>query len=34
VAPRSTIVQVSPVHVGLCGEPEKALDDVFAKMVG
>ncbi len=34
VAPRSTVVQVSPVHVGLCEDPERALDDVFARMVG
>lgn len=34
VAPRSTIVQVSPVHVGLCEDPAAALADVFAKMVG
>jgi hypothetical protein len=34
VAPRSTVVQVSPVHTGLCEDPALALDDVFAKMVG
>ena len=34
VAPRSTVVQVSPVHTGLCEDPARALDDVFAKMVG
>jgi hypothetical protein len=34
VAPRSTIVQVSPVHTGLCDDPAKALDDVFGRMVG
>jgi len=34
VAPRSTILQVSPVHVGLCQEPEKALEEIFARMVG
>lgn len=34
VAPRSTVVQVSPVHTGLCDDPTRALDDVFAKMVG
>ena len=33
VAPRSTIVQVSPVHVGLCEDPAKALDEVFRKTV-
>ncbi|MGB8931898.1 MAG: DUF3037 domain-containing protein [Anaeromyxobacteraceae bacterium] len=34
VAPRSTIVQVSPVHTGLCDDPARALDDVFGRMVG
>ncbi len=34
VAPRSTIVQVSPVHTGLCDDPAKALEDVFERMVG
>lgn len=34
VAPRSTVVQVSPVHTGLCEDPARALDDVFEKMVG
>lgn len=34
VAPRSTIVQLSAVHVGLCEDPARALDEVFAKMVG
>ena len=33
VAPRSTMVQVSPVHSGLCGSPERALDDLFRQMV-
>ena len=33
VSPRSTIIQVSPVHSGLCEEPEKALDDLFRRMV-
>lgn len=33
VAPRSTVVQVSPVHTGLCDEPARALDDVFERMV-
>ena len=32
-APRSTIVQPSPVHVGLCDEPRAALDDLFSRMV-
>lgn len=33
VAPRSTIIQVSPVHTGLCDHPERALDDLFNKAV-
>ena len=33
VAPRSTMIQVSPVHAGLCDHPEKALDDLFLKAV-
>lgn len=33
VAPRSTIIQVSPVHTGLCDTPELALDKLFERMV-
>lgn len=33
VAPRSTMIQVSPVHAGLCDHPERALDDLFQKAV-
>ena len=33
VAPRSTIIQVSPVHSGLCESPERALDDAFRRFV-
>lgn len=33
VAPRSTIIQVSPVHSGLCESPERALDELFQQMV-
>ncbi len=33
VAPRSTVIQVSPVHAGLCESPESALDDLFAELV-
>jgi hypothetical protein len=29
VAPRSTLIQISPVHSGLCESPEKALDRLF-----
>ncbi len=32
-SPRSTTVQVSPVHCGLCDDPQAALDDLFEKMV-
>ena len=33
VAPRSTILQVSPVHAGLCDHPERALEELFRQMV-
>jgi len=33
VAPRSTMVQVSPVHAGLCDDPERALDELFCQAV-
>ena len=33
VSPRSTILQVSPVHSGLCDSPERALDELFRQMV-
>ena len=33
VAPRSAIVQTSPVHTGLCDDPQAALDHIFARMV-
>lgn len=33
VAPKSTIVQVSPVHSGLCESPEQALNDLFQRHV-
>lgn len=34
VAPRSTVLQVSPVHSGLCAEPQATLEHLFAQMVG
>jgi hypothetical protein len=34
VAPRSTVLQVSPVHSGLCEDPAAALDRLFGRMVG
>lgn len=33
VAPRSTIVQVSPVHSGLCDDPQVTLDQLVQRMV-
>lgn len=33
VSPRSTIIQVSPVHTGLCDAPDQALDDLFQRLV-
>jgi hypothetical protein len=32
-APRSTIIQVSPVHSGVCESPEAALDEIFRRLV-
>jgi hypothetical protein len=33
VTPRSTSIQVSPVHTGLCVDPAAALDHLFETMV-
>ena len=33
VSPRSTMIQVSPVHAGLCEQPERELDELFRQMV-
>jgi hypothetical protein len=33
VAPRSTVVQVSPVHSGLCEDPARALEKLVERMV-
>lgn len=33
VATRSTIVQTSPVHSGLCFDPQQVLEDLLEKMV-
>ena len=33
VAPRSTVIQTSPVHTGRCADPALALDNLIAKMV-
>jgi hypothetical protein len=33
VAPRSTVIQVSPVHSGLCDDPRHELDRLFERLV-
>ena len=33
VSPRSTIIQTSPVHSGLCSDPQQALEELFKEMV-
>ncbi len=33
VAPRSAIIQTSPVHTGLCDPPAAALDQLLARLV-
>ena len=33
-APRSDIIQSSPVHEGICEDPQKALDDLVRAYVG
>ena len=33
VAPRSTIIQVSPVHSGLCEIPERELEQLFQRLL-
>jgi len=33
VAPSSTAIQPSPVHMGLCGEPAETLERLFREMV-
>lgn len=33
VAPRSTVIQVSPVHSGLCDEPEAEADRLLERLV-
>lgn len=34
VAPRSTMIQVSPVHSGLCNDPAQTVDRLFQRMIG
>lgn len=33
VAPRSAVIQTSPVHTGLATDPEAALDELIARLV-
>ena len=33
VAPRSTMIQVSPVHSGMCMAPEETIDELFRRLV-
>jgi hypothetical protein len=33
VSPRSTLIQVSPVHSGLCSSPHEALLEIFERFV-
>jgi hypothetical protein len=33
VAPRSTVIQTSPMHSGLCADPEKTLQALLEKLV-
>ena len=33
VAPRSAVIQTSPVHTGLCDDPEAALADLIRRLV-
>jgi hypothetical protein len=32
-APRSTIIQISPVHSGMCSSPEATLEELFHRLV-
>jgi hypothetical protein len=32
-APSSTIIQTSQIHSGLCGEPDRTLERLFARLV-
>ncbi len=33
VSPRSTVIQTSPVHSGICSDPKTALQDLLKKLV-
>jgi hypothetical protein len=32
-APSSTVIQCSPVHTGVCSDPQRALDELFEDLV-
>lgn len=32
-SPRSTVLQISPVHCGLCSDPQATLDDLFDQLI-
>ena len=32
-APRSTVIQLSPVHSGICDDPDSEVDRLFARLV-
>ena len=34
VSPRSTIIQVSPVHSGICSNPQESLDNLYQLFLG
>lgn len=34
VSPRSTVIQVSPAHAGMCDDPVAALDRLFGQLAG
>lgn len=34
VAPRSTVIQTGPVHVGLCEDPAQALERLMTRLAG
>lgn len=34
VSPRSTVIQVSAVHTGICDEPSGVLEELFRKVMG
>ena len=33
VSPRSTIIQTSPIHCGICSDPRSTLEDLLHKLV-